>query len=596
MAKDPYGVDELEIDNTTFLEDATKDLTTSSTDQQKQNSLKENKEQDFFDTSYNETPVEEKESEKEVTEKDKPIKDDHDIFSEETEEITFTEPRHVDVPETHVQHSGGTRAPKFKVKNISVYDKDIGRVIYTLRGTAQSVLAALQRVDADDLNRDELSAWLNIVNNASENNMLARDQLFEATVRNGSMWMNMINANTEEGTEPRWMGPMPDTRFKNPMNREDKNYSALNMLKSFMALGVPSYIPLYHTGIWLLLDSPSAQEFAQLDEIILNSKISYGKMTRGDIYSNDSVIMRKHIKDFILDHVTFSTAPSDDRAYLSSIIKSTDLDIMMLGIMITRYPDGYPLSNPCTVDPKVCTHVVEGEVDLRKLNWVDRSRLTNRQIKLMANPYKRLTQEQLEEYQEEFNVENNRIVFSLDAKGELTIVKSDEDIANGVIINVRTPTLEREENYGVSWINELQRSAERVFQESNDPAVRDMKIRERVVVSFFKSYGQWVESIQLINGSQIQKTFTEADNLDEILIFLSSDARYVKHFVNSITKFINSNLIQLVGVKNYECPKCGKKHDTAPGGHYLILPIDTLNTFFLFVQSAVHRVILEPVT
>lgn len=550
-------------------------------------------EQDFFEEQDTTDEVKDKETLEQPKEE---IKEEKDLFTEEPETITFTEPRHVDVPVTHVQETGGSKTPKFKVKKIKEYDKDIGRVIHTLRGTAQSVLASLQRIDADELNRDELSEWLKVVNNASETNMLARDQLFEATVRNGSMWVNMVNANTEEGTEARWMGPMPDTRFKNPTNKEDKTFSALSLLKSCMALGTPAYIPLYHTGIWLYLETPSAQEFAQLDEIILNSKISYGKMTRGDIYSNDSVIMRKHIKDFILDHVKFSTAPSDDKTYLSSIIRSTDLDIMMLGIMLTRFPDGYPLSVPCTVDPKVCTHVVEGEVDLRGLNWIDRSRLTDRQIKLMSNPYRRLTQEQIEEYQEEFHFENNKIVFSLDPNGQLVIVKDDEDIANGVILNIRTPTLEREENYGVSWINELQRSAEKVFQETNDPTVRDIKIRERIVVSFFKSYGQWVESIQLIQGSEVQKTFTEADNLDEILIFLSSDSRYVKHFVNSVMKYINSNLIQIVGVKNFECPNCGKKHDTAEGGHYLILPIDTLNTFFLFVQSVVHQVILEPVT
>lgn len=595
MAKDHYGIDESNENIKSIMEEASQDLTAPNIETKQE----EKQEQDFFNAEEQpQEPIEEiTEKKQDILESEDIVENkEQDIFSEEAEQLTFTEPRHVNVPETHVQHSGGTRAPKFKVKKISEYDKDIGRVVYTLRGTAQSVLASLQRFDTDDLNSEELNNWLNVVQNASENNMLARDQLFEATVRSGSMWMNMINANTEEGTEARWMGPMPDTRFKNPMNREDKNYSALSMLKSFMALGIPSYIPLYHTGIWLLLESPSAQEFAQLDEIILNSKISYGKMTRGDIYSNDSVVMRKHIKDFILDHVKFSTAPSDDRAYLASIIKATDLDAMMLGVMLTRYPDGYPLSIPCTVDPKECTHVVEGEVDLRKLNWVDRSRLTDRQIKLMANPYKRLTQEQLEEYQSEFNIENNRIVYSLDASGQLVIVKNDEDIANGVILNVRTPSLEREENYGVSWVNELQRSAEKVFLESNDPTVRDQKIRERVVVSFFKTYGQWVESIELISGSQVQKVFTEADNLDEILIFLSSDSRYVKHFRESILKFINSNLVQLVGVKNYECPNCGKKHDTSPGGHYLILPIDTLNTFFLFVQSAVHRVILEPVT
>lgn len=532
--------------------------------------------------------------EEKVTE-NKESRDDALFDEKETtvEEKHLLEPRQVKVPETHVVDPTGDKPLKFTIKPTKDFDRITDKVIYTLRGTAQSVMSVLQRTDSSFIDNDEKQRWYEAVVRAREHFQVRDDQLFEATIRDGSMWVNMVGYG--EGENVKWRGPLVDRKGRNPQNKNDKNFTAVNMLKSFLSLGLPAYIPLYHTGIWLTLNTPTAQEFAILDEIIMNSKVTYGRMTRGEIYSNDSVVLRKHIADFILDHVQYSTAPADDKEYLKSIIKSTDLDAMMLGIMMSRFPDGYPINIPCTVNPQECIHVTEGEVDLRKLFWVDRNRLTERQLTLMQSPTNRLTSEQLEEYQNEFNFANKRIVLSKDANGALR-VSNDTDIANGVIINLDTPTLEHEENYGTQWINELQRSAEKVFAESNDQNARDQKIRERIMTSFFKTYGQWIKSVELITANQTEQIFTEEDNLDQILMLLSSDATYTRYFHENIMKYINSSLVQLVGVKNFECPNCGKKHDTAPGGHYLILPIDAINTFFLFVQSVVRLATLEPAT
>lgn len=545
--------------------------------------------------------VEEKIEVKETIEQPKETKtkttsSDDELFDEaqpDEAERVLVEPRHVDVSETHVVDPTGKQPMRWTIKSINDYDRATDKVIYALTGTAQSVMAALQRTDATFVDNEQKQQWYNAIVRAREQFMLRDDQLFEATVRDGSMWVNMIGYG--EGDNISYRGPLVDKKGLNPLNRNDKTFTAVNMMKSFLSLGLPAYIPLYHTGIWLTLNTPTAQEFALLDELILNSKVTYGRMTRGEIYSNDAVLIRKHIKDFVLDHVVSSTAPDDSKEYLASIIKSTDLDAMMLGIMMSRFPDGYNISVPCTVKPKECTHVTEGVADLRKLFWVDRNRLTERQLKLMISPTTRLTEEQLKEYQDEFNFDSKRIVLSKDHAGVLK-VSNDPDIDNGVIINLETPTLEHEENYGVAWVNELQRSAERVFSETNDQASRDNKVRERILTSFFKTYGQWIKSVELISAGSVQRVFTEDENLDEILMLLSSDSTYVRFFQENIMKYINSSIVQLVGVKNFECPHCGKKHDTAPGGHYLILPLDMINTFFLFIQSVVRLATLEPAT
>lgn len=506
-----------------------------------------------------------------------------------------TNPREVDVPETNVRFLDKKVMPALKEKQVLTGDEDNDSdVIHTLRGTVQSVLAALERMDQIDQNyleenRDNYAKWVDLIQTARNNFMLRNDQLFEATVRKGSIWMQMLNHGTED--VPQYRGLINDRKGVNPgRDKGDTRGTAMATLLNILKLGASSFVPLYHTGIWLKLRTPSAADFIRLDEAITSEKATYGMLTRGAVFNNDSVIARKHIADFILDLVEWSTAPSDDKDYLKSIIKTTDLDSMMLGVMQARYPDGYPLVQVCTVDPARCTHVVQGEVDLRTLNWVDTVRLTDKQYRMLVSPAKKLTEEQIKEYQEEFKTFH---------KGQIILTREefqgadDEDVRTGVIINIETPTLQQEEDYGVQWIYDMMSADEEAFREKSSPDERRARIEQKVSASFFKTYGQWVESIDIREDGISKRKATEQDEIDDIFTMLSGNASYTRTFIKGINKHVINSLVSMVGIVNYECPNCGKKHDTAEGNHHIILPIDMLSTFFILFRSSVKASFLQ---
>lgn len=519
---------------------------------------------------------------------------DTEEVKQEEKQIEKTDPVITDVPETNVIIGAGRNGESsFKKGEIIDKDRTVGKFLFTLRGTHEEVMKSIEALPENFVDNEHKTKWARMVIDADEQFHLKDDQLFEATIRPGGMWMNMIQTPSNKGTE-RWVGPLVDRKGQNYNDKSDKRFSALEILKGSLGLGYPVYIPLYHTGIWVELTTPSAQDFAILHEKIENSKITYGRMTRGELFSNDGVILRKHVKDFILKHVVFTTAPNDSPEYLESIIKAPDLDILMAGIMLSRYPDSFPLGIPCTVDPNECTEVVEGNINLREIFWTDRNKLTNTQLAIANGQRYRITQQQLEQYQEEFNQENRIVYFSYNEAGKLEIFEDDEIPANGVKITLRTPTLANEEDYGVAWVNDVQRSAERVFKERTDEKSREDIIRERVVMNYFKTYGQFIESIEVIKASNIEYKFSDTKDIDEVLTFMSSDYVLVDYFRKAVRKYINQNIVQIIGVPNFECPNCGKKHNTAPGAHHLILPLDTLNTFFLLVQSAMIQAIQDP--
>ena len=75
---------------------------------------------------------------------------------------------------------------------------------------------------------------------------------------------------------------------------------------------------------------------------------------------------------------------------------------------------------------------------------------------------------------------------------------------------------------------------------------------------------------------------------------VSGEYVYTQQFFKALKKYMAENVVSVVGILNYECPNCGKKHDTRPGKHHIVLPIDMVSTFFTLVRSSVrassHRI------
>ena len=519
--------------------------------------------------------------------------DDTEI-EDEVVEVEYTSTARV-VPDedANAVRAEPSRIPNVKIKKIIKPDLDdieeLNDVLITVRGTGQSVAAAMERMvkqDIDGKDGNDVVMWAALIDKAINEYHVYNDQLFEAVIRKGSVWVNQVPV--ADGEKETHIGLVSDKKGINPADKNDIAAIALTKVIGNLGIGLPDLVPCYQTGIWVKLNTPTAAEFIRLDEIIAKEKVHYGSLTRGAIFSNQSVILRKHVTNFILDHITWTTAPSMDKDYLKSIIKATDLDMLMLGLMYTRYQDGYPFAQSCTVNPGKCTHITEGLIDLRELAWTDKNLLTEKQKRLMRSPRKRITEEQLREYQEEFQFKNNgKIILSRDTDVD------EENIENGVIINLETPSLAQEEDYGIEWINNLVSNAENVFREKHSEKDRQQYINNEVLVSSFKTYGQWVGSVDVYENGVLLKRFTDREELDTIFDHLSSEIKYVDIFKRSIHKYITDTIVTVIGVLNYECPACGGKHDTSPGPHHIILPIDVLYYFFTQVQSSVKRSILE---
>ena len=550
-------------------------------------------------TATVEEPVKEEQPKVEKPVETAPVADD-DLFDAEADkneqknkivetQVYLTQPRDVDVPEGYAENTGKKwLSEPFKIKNV-IDSTNEDYAIYTLRGTQQSVYAALERVKDSFFEQDAsaFEKWWSNLSAAQGTYMLHDDQYFDITTRGGAKWRNMLNHGTEES--PLYKGLINERGLGKSTTND--NSASFNLLSGLLKLGMSAYTPLYHTGIWVKLRAPTAASFIRLDETIASDKVDYGMRTRGDIFSNDAAIVRKHIADFVLDHIESTTAPKDDPDYLKTIIKVEDLNTLMLAMMKARYPDGYPLVQVCSVDPNECSHTTEGVVDLRSLLWVDTTALSTRQYAIINNVRKRITEEQLQEYQDEFR-SGGKGVIHLSTEEVV-----DDNIVNGVTINIEMPTLAKEEDYAVNWIRNTEHEIEELFREKNNPEDRRRKWQDIINTNYFKTYGQYIRSIAIIEAGRKVKEFDaerDPDEIDRFFEIVSGEYVYTQQFFKALKKYMAENVVSVVGILNYECPNCGKKHDTRPGKHHIVLPIDMVSTFFTLVRSSVrassHRI------
>lgn len=462
----------------------------------------------------------------------------------------------------------------------------------SLGGLPRTSLEAVEKLDATNLAKSPNPyLWGGVLGYAENRNHMPSPRGYNlegAVQRPGALWTNRVNFGTNE--EPAYKGMVSDnvggTTKRGYSNSAIGLFKALNVLK----IGKPVYMPLYQTGIWIRVTVPTPAEYVKLEEAINAEKQYYGASTRGEIFSNENILYRRHVADFILEHIDETTAPDDSIEYLRSIIKVTDLDAMMVALQQARFPDGYPFAQVCTANPNECTHVVTGTIDLRELVWSDETKLTAKQRRLMNNPRRKITEEQLEEYQREFNlVDKRKIVINA---GD-TQVNELGELSNGIIINIEEPTLQKDEEYGLEFVRSLVENAENIFREKKDYEKRKRRIEEDILVTYFKTYGSWIKSIEVYQDGQLVATIQDdeedgKEKLDEMMKHLSSDQEYVRLFRRAMLKYIDENIITVIGILNYECPACGRKHHTTKEDG-LILPLDVLNLFFTQIRRSVMQ-------
>ena len=405
----------------------------------------------------------------------------------------------------------------------------------------------------------------------ADNDSILTDHNLEALTRENSDWQQKA-----EYQGRAIAGARPRTEAKGTGNRIS-GLAAMNKMQEVLGLGAMIKIPLWHSGFHISIKAPSDIQLLNFYEKIEKEKITIGKNTGGLIFANRSTFINKALFELV-EEVIYETNIKDFDTIenLAEHISILDLPIIAWGLAYTIFPNGYPYAKACLIDPEKCQHVTEVMLDVAKIMWVDRSRITEKMLKHMSDvPRKLKTIEDIKQYQEDI-APTDKSTFT-PSSGGFTIV-------------FKTASLAEHFAAGDDWINELETTVRTVFADENSDANINNYMRERANLTSLRNYRHFVKHVVW----EDEETITdEESSIDRLLNTLSAAPEIVDEFVKAADEFIDVNPIALIAVPRVPCEGCEEMPTEQIEKHPWLLPVDPIKLFFALRDRKLQQSILR---
>lgn len=477
-----------------------------------------------------------------------------DVSSAVTEQAQLPEeqpePIVLNYEETQVWRDGSTPIDPEK-ETLSYPSSNQSNTTQILEGMTQSSLGS----KADQL-------WVKTIG-ASYGAGFQGDGGLGAAERESAQWAQSVKSESGDlrGLYPK-IGIQPGVTYTSDAARE--------VIRSKLKLGAMFNMPLWHTGIWVTLKTPSDGELLELYRLLVQDKIDIGRKTYGLMFSNMQSYTHERLFDFVLEHVFESSYAFKSPQDLRKIIRLPDLNLLIWGMACAAWPSGFQYRRGCLADPEKCHHVIEERINLSKLQWTDVTQLTPRQIKHMSvRTRSKMTNESIELYQSDFTIGQNRAV----------------KISDDCVVILQTPLIKDHLESGFRWVNTIEETYGQAM--TQDVESRNEYLFNQSKATMLRQYGHCVHSINLGDpADENTQKFTDTEVIENALNDMSSRDDLRQNFLDGVSKFLDDSIVSFVAIPPYKCPSCGKDQPTSEGKKYPnIISLDAAQTFFqLLVQ------------
>lgn len=358
----------------------------------------------------------------------------------------------------------------------------------------------------------------------------------------------------------------------------------LLLCKAF-GLGEMINVPLWNSGFWVRLKPVTPTELVSLEVELAKSNIDLGKDTLGLVHSNENVIYTNSLSLFIKDHISNTNLALPAGEDIRDYINTHDYYTLLLAILTSIYPNGAKYNICCSnylkKDVK-CEYSAEVKVDMKKLLWVNRSKITTEMFNIMCNKKPNsVTIDMAKEYQ-------RLLQEQLHPPKEYTI-KLNNDV--NMIVGLKVPSLLQYVNKGSEWVNSI---ISKYFSLSGELTSKNDKttyLNSLIISQLMCIYSPYVSYIRN------EEDTIRVDNYEAVLNMLKKmdiEGNVYNEFVKGITEFIDSSSVSIIATPNYTCPNCKKDHSDATSSNKdfkEFIPLNMLHYFFILsALKTVNRI------
>lgn len=424
-------------------------------------------------------------------------------------------------------------------------------------GTAKVMLDSVDKLSGQISGLDAQSQkWAMTVGDAFGGLPHAK-RLERTAAREGAHWKQSVTSAERElkaGTPS----------FKHSADTQYTGDRARLLARSVLRLGTVFQVPLWHSGFWVTLRTPTEGELLDLERRALQQRGILGRQTYGLLFSNSMAYTNEIFLDFILDHVYNTSINIKDDQELRKHIRLPDLSILIWALACATWPNGFQYERPCVADPDTCRHIIHEKLNLSVLQWTDETQLTPAQIKHMTSRATHsMSIEGVQSYVDGFIIGQNQQV----------------DLAEDLKVVFRVPLAQEHIDSGARWIKTIEETYGRAMTE--EPQARDAFLANQARATALREYAHCVHALK-IKDLEVEDVGTIEDILNDLTA--RDDIRTA--FMKAAGNYLDDSLISFIGIPSYECPSCGRPQPMSENSRFPeIIPLDVTNSFFrLLVQ------------
>lgn len=341
---------------------------------------------------------------------------------------------------------------------------------------------------------------------------------------------------------------------------------AVLWVKSVTGQGGIIQIPLWHSGFWVSIKTPSEISLLELNNRIAEEKIDLGRQTYGLAFSNTMVYSTAHLTNFVIDHIFDHSIK--DAGDIRDLISSHDIHLLAWGMACAIWKNGFQYTRSIINEDGSVGRVIKALLAVPKLNFTDGSALTEWQKSHMAGRHGRnMTLESIKKYRNEFTVGHSR-----------TIVLDEE---RDIKVELSVPYLNRYLDSGQKWINYLVMKVDSAMRITSDDGRRNEYILQYGKASLLRQYAHWVKAVIVKD-----RVFYDIDTVEQLLDGFSESDSIRKIYFEEIGKFIDDTTVSLIAVPAVKDVDELTKSSRFP---YLV-PLDPIATFFTLLVLKAQRI------
>ncbi len=438
-----------------------------------------------------------------------------------------------------------------------------------------------QLPNMDYSGNEKMADWANVLNEGNDN--LTSYGQYEST-------LNDEKADFSQGVDYKGKN-LGITELKtNFSGTQLSGEKALIAFNKAMGYGDLVQTPLWSSGFWITFKTPTEADMISLNTEISEDKIRQGRATKGLVFTNRMSYTLERLSRFAMEHIFDTTLDARvlETKDIRELIKVQDYPFLIWGLLCSMYPRGFQYSRSCISDPDKCNYVLQETLNLKNLAWVNWRALDESHLAHMSNRMPKT-----KNLDSIINYQN-----TLSHNSDKTIDVQGEEDSTPIRITFKTPNISEYIASGEEWIvgiisivDELMsKGPDSISGKANEVSEKIIQEKNKLIdqyaqASSLRQLSHWVKNIEFQENS-----IEDKDTLNNVLSLISQDDKKRVKIIDELSSYIDETTIAVIGIPNYNCPKCKEIQQTPADGDVFgnIIPLDVTTIFFdQFVQRMV---------